>query len=117
MHEMSLISSLIKSIRHKACEDSLLKVNKVWLNVGTLSCVEDEALRFCFDALREDDTLLAQAELVINRCPATAECVKCGQKQPLEHFGQLCRFCQSSGLKVLEGTDVYIDKISAEVKD
>ena len=51
MHEISLCENIRDLIEDQARADGFTRVNKVWLEVGPLSCVEPEALRFGFRAV------------------------------------------------------------------
>ena len=54
MHELSLCENIIDIIKTNAATQAFKKVNVVCLEVGTLSCVEPEALRFSFDAVSKN---------------------------------------------------------------
>ncbi|MGC9308536.1 MAG: hydrogenase/urease maturation nickel metallochaperone HypA, partial [Thermoplasmatota archaeon] len=58
-------------------------ITRVVLDIGELTFLGEEQLRFAFHVLRED-TLLGGAELVINRIPPQVTC-SCGYEGAVEY--------------------------------
>ena len=77
MHEMSLSESVLQTLEQQAEVQHYRKVKTVWLEIGALSGVEIEAMRFCFDAVVQD-SLAAGARLEIIAVPGQAWCLPCG---------------------------------------
>ena len=51
MHEMSLAEGMIQLIEEQSRQQDFSKVTLVHLDIGKLSNVEVEAMKFCFDAV------------------------------------------------------------------
>ena len=51
MHEMSLCEGILQILDDNAKSQGFERVKTVWLEVGGLSGVDLDALRFCFDAV------------------------------------------------------------------
>ena len=51
MHEMSLCESILDILKAQAAKDSFTRVKRVAVDIGPLSCVEPEALKFGFDVV------------------------------------------------------------------
>ncbi len=51
MHEMALAESMLEIVEDTARRNGAARVKTVWLEIGALSHVAPEALRFCFDAV------------------------------------------------------------------
>ncbi len=51
MHEMSLCESILDILKDQAAKDSFTRVKRVAVDIGPLSCVEPEALKFGFDVV------------------------------------------------------------------
>jgi hydrogenase nickel incorporation protein HypA/HybF len=54
MHEMTLAENVLQIVEDAARRESLRRVHTVWLEIGQISSVEPEAMRFCFDAVTRD---------------------------------------------------------------
>jgi hydrogenase nickel incorporation protein HypA/HybF len=66
MHEMALCESVLKILEEEAAKQRFDRVESVRLEVGRLSHVEPEAMRFCFEAVTRG-TLADGARLEILR--------------------------------------------------
>jgi hydrogenase nickel incorporation protein HypA/HybF len=51
MHEMSLCEGVLRILEEQAREQQFARVKTVWLEIGDLSSVEKEAMRFSFDVV------------------------------------------------------------------
>lgn len=49
MHELSLCQSAVEIIQRQAEQHDVKRVTAVWLEIGALSCVEENAVRFSFE--------------------------------------------------------------------
>ena len=86
MHEMSLAESVIEIVATAAERASAVHVNTIRLEIGELSCVGADALRFCFDAVARG-TVAERARLEIIRIPGEGACDACGYRCGLYGFG------------------------------
>ena len=51
MHEMSLAEGILQIVEDTARANAAAQVRAVLLEIGALSHVEEQSLRFCFDAV------------------------------------------------------------------
>lgn len=110
MHEMSLAESVLQAIESAALKDQFQKVATVWLEIGQLSGVEPEAMRFCFDAVTRD-SVAAGARLEIIATPGQGWCMACAKTVPMtEVFGE-CPECGGFQLQVTSGTEMRIKEL------
>lgn len=65
MHELSLCQSAVEIVQQQAEQHGVKRVTGVWLEIGTLSCVEESAVRFSFDIVCQG-TLAQGCELHID---------------------------------------------------
>ena len=54
MHELSLAEGVVRIAEDAAAGAGHAQVTAVWVEIGALSAVEPEALRFCFHAVARD---------------------------------------------------------------
>lgn len=107
MHELSLLENVREIIELEARRQPFVKVRKITLAIGTLSCIETDALRFAFDVVMKD-SLAADAELLIESVQAIGRCRHCDQQMPMQALQQLCTFCGRYGVDVLDGNSMRI---------
>ncbi len=110
MHEMSLAEGVLQVIEDAARKDQFQKVATVWLEIGQLSGVEPEAMRFCFDAVTRD-SVAEGAQLEIIATPGQGWCMACAKTVPMsEVFGE-CPECGGFQLQVTGGTEMRIKEL------
>lgn len=87
MHELSLTRRLVDIAGERADGARVLRVR---LEIGRLSGVMAEAIRFCFDVCAEG-TALDGAALEIVELPGSGRCPDCGQLAEMEALFDRCR--------------------------
>lgn len=110
MHELALSHGLVEALEAEARNQAFRRVRKVTLEVGALSHVEPEAMRFCFDVATKD-TLADGALLVIERPAGTAWCMDCADTVPLAARGEACPDCGGGRLIVNGGEELRIREL------
>ncbi len=110
MHEMSLAEGVLQLIEDAATQQEFTKVDAVWLEIGQLSGVEVEAMRFCFDAVTRD-SIARGARLEIIALPGTGWCMACALTVPMaEVFGE-CPHCGGYQMQVTGGTEMRVKEL------
>jgi len=110
MHEMSLAEGMLQLVEDGARRNDATAVKTVWLEIGALSQVEVDALRFCFDAVTRG-SLAEGSRLEILTRPGLAWCMPCGDRVPMTLRGDGCPHCGSHPLQVLQGEGMRITEI------
>jgi len=106
MHELSLAREMVRIVEQMAEQEHFSKVERIHLALGALSCVSDESLRFAFDAVRTP--LVGEAELAIEKVPASAQCSSCGRIAPIWQRLQRCEGCGGEMLALTGGDAMRI---------
>lgn len=114
MHELSLIAGLFEILEEKARQHQAAKVLAVKLLVGRLSGAVPELLVTAFDMYKKG-TLAEEAELETVPVPLKVRCRSCGAEFQVEDFVFLCPSCGGPDLDILQGTELYVEKIDLEV--
>lgn len=110
MHEMSLAEGVLQLIEDAARAQEFSKVTAVWLEIGQLSGVEVDAMKFCFDAVVRD-SIADGARLEIVATPGTGWCMQCAQTVPMrEVFGE-CPLCGNYQMQVTGGTEMRVKEL------
>jgi len=110
MHEMALAEGVLQLIEDAARQQEFAKVTAVWLEIGELSGVEVEAMKFCFDAVTRD-SIAAGARLEVIALPGTGWCMECAMTVPMaEVFGE-CPRCGGHQMQVTGGTEMRVKEL------
>ena len=110
MHEISLCESLREILEEQAVQQGFEKVTRVWLDIGPLSCVEPEALRFGFDAVMAG-SIAEGAALTIEQPAARAICLACGAEVAVTSRLSPCPDCGAAELRPQGGDTLKIRKL------
>jgi hydrogenase nickel incorporation protein HypA/HybF len=103
MHELAIAQHVIE-----ICAEASggARVTRIVLEIGKLSAVLPDAVRFCFD-LAAQDTVAEGAALEIVETPGLAACRLCGSRMALERpFGRCA--CGGTDLEWLAGDELRI---------
>lgn len=100
MHELSVTQSIVDACSERANGTRVLRVT---VEVGTLSCVMPDSLRFCYDVVAAG-TSLEGSELEIIRVPGRSRCEDCGAEVEMNDILTSCR-CGSANLERPRGGD------------
>ena len=113
MHEMSLAEGVLQIIEDSAREQDFSRVKAVWLEIGQLSSVEPEAMRFCFDAVTRG-SLADGARLEIVIVDGGGHCMNCGQTVQLAAVYDACPACGGYPVNPVSGTEMRIKELEVE---
>ena len=109
MHELSVVKALLDSVAQYQNEAKRDKVKGIRIEVGDLTCVDSERLKFCFDMVREEAGMDG-AELTIEHVRATAQCKSCGNEYELNNVGEACP-CGSFEHDMMSGNELNLTEI------
>jgi hydrogenase nickel incorporation protein HypA/HybF len=110
MHEMALCESVLRILEDEAVRQRFEEVKTVWLEIGQLSHVEPEAMRFCFAAVTKG-TLADGANLEILRPAGDAWCMDCSRAVTIASRTDACPECNGYRLQVTGGEDMKIKEL------
>lgn len=110
MHEMTLAEHILQIIEEAAVAQGFTQVRTVWMEVGRLSCVETEALQFCFSAV-VDGTIAQQAKLEFIDIKGQGRCVQCECEMDISTRYDVCPACGSYAIQVIAGDEMRISEL------
>jgi hydrogenase nickel incorporation protein HypA/HybF len=113
MHEMSLAEGVVQIVEDYARRENFRRVKTVWLEIGRLSGVETEAMRFCFEAATRR-TVAEGAKLEILETPGSAWCLKCSEPVAVAARYDPCPRCGGYQLQVTGGTEMRVKELEVE---
>ena len=109
MHELGITRNVVAICAERA---SGARVTRVTLEVGKLSAVMPDALRFCFEICAKG-TVVEGAELEIIEIPGRGRCRECADEMVLNQLFGRC-LCGSSNLQLLAGEEFKIKQMEVE---
>ena len=106
MHELAIMEDLVCAVARRAVDDRILAVR---LEIGRLSGVDPDALRFCFDVCARG-TPVDGSNLDIVEIDGRGLCRSCGREVPMTHVCSACP-CGSLDVELLCGQELRIREL------
>jgi hydrogenase nickel incorporation protein HypA/HybF len=103
MHELSIANGIVEMCAECAGDARVIRVR---LEIGRLSAVLPDAVRFCFDVCARN-TVVEGAELEIIETQGLALCRDCNHEVPMAALVGRCT-CGSANLRVIAGEELRI---------
>jgi hydrogenase nickel incorporation protein HypA/HybF len=110
MHELSITRNVVAIVSEHAVGQ---RVTRVRLEIGCLSAIVPEAIRFCFGVCAAD-TPVAGAALEIDEIPGRGRCNQCGTEFGLSALVGRCPGCGHTGLRLIAGQEIKIKEMEVE---
>lgn len=110
MHEMSVVNKIVKIAEKHARQNNARKVTRLVLQIGELSSVIPDAVRFCYPVCIEE-TMLAEAALDIEIIPANGACKQCREAYNVIKHEYKCPKCDSEAWDLISGRELSIKEI------
>lgn len=112
MHELGITQNIVAIASDRA---QGAQVRDITLEIGQLSGVMADAIRFCFEVCAEG-TPVAGAKLTIIETPGLGRCQVCDQDVPLEVPFGVCQ-CGSTHLDIVQGEELRIKALEIETSE
>jgi hydrogenase nickel incorporation protein HypA/HybF len=102
-----LLENVREILKDHAESQNFTQITKITLEIGKLSCVEPDALRFGFDVVMKD-TLAEKAKLILTEIDGIGLCDKCGKRVKMETLYDPCNACGNPFVTVTQGSEMKI---------
>ena len=113
MHEMTLMESVRTIVGEAQKAHGFRSVRRIVLEIGRLSGVQEEALRFCFDVVMAGGPAQA-ARLEIEDLPGRAWCPTCQAEVEVDGLAQPCPTCGGMPGKVIQGFEMRVKGLEVD---
>ncbi len=125
MHELSVMTQVLESVRKSLSGQPIVRLDSVRLEIGELTMLGKDQMKFAWGILTEDGPLKG-SRLIIVRKPAVVECPKCGfrgaARKPADtgtHLAVPRIACPKCGgeVKIVGGREIIIQSLRAVMED
>ena len=110
MHELSITQSILDIALRHAEQAEAARITGINLVIGQLSSIIDDSVQFYWDIISEN-TIAEGAKLAFKRIPTELLCLDCNHTYKLEAEDLSCPNCGSSRIKVVSGTEFFLESI------
>lgn len=113
MHELSIVTYVIRQIEEVAEENRLSHVSSVTLEFGEVSGIVPEYLIDCWEWYAQKTPLIQGSKLLCETIPAITWCDSCKKTYPTVQYGKICPLCGSNQTWLSQGQEMNIKEIEA----
>jgi len=120
MHELSMADAIVKTVLDVAEKNQAIEILEVTIEVGKLTMLNPEQLRFLLEVLTED-TLMKDAEIIIEEIPVEIKCNSCDYTgstdlDDSDHYLMIvkCPKCDERDLEIITGRECNVKNIKIE---
>ncbi len=117
MHELGVVFHCIKEVNKVAAENGVSRVRSVTVEIGEVSSVVPYLFEDCWNWAVKKETVLKNAEIIIETVPAVTHCEDCLRDYPTVKFGKTCPYCGSGNTFLLKGNELNIKQIEVPADD
>ena len=113
MHEQSIVESLLALAIENAEKAKASKILRIYLVVGELSGVVEDAVEFYFNILSKD-TIAEKASLFFMQIPTRLHCRNCDTVFTPENNNFHCPECKEQQAEIIGRRELYVDSMEVE---
>ncbi len=113
MHEMGIANSVLEAVKTEMRRYPGTYPCRVGLRIGELAAIDQEALRFCFEAMVHE-TDLESLELGIEFCPRRHRCHDCRHEFIVHDYDSRCPQCTSLVTTCISGDELELAYLEVE---
>lgn len=113
MHELGLVTHIVRTIEDISIEEQLTNVSSVTLELGEVSGVIPDYLTDCWKYFKVKSELLKEADLKIFMIPAVTLCEDCNGTYSTVKYKKTCPHCGSGTTYLKTGNEFNIKEIEA----
>lgn len=118
MHEISIAGAIIDAVLDAAKKNNAKKVNEVFIEIGELTALNPEQLKFIFETITSG-TVAEGARYNLQVIKPLIKCKKCSYDGPIEFFEKLhfflpvikCPRCEGTDVDIIAGRECNVKKI------
>jgi len=113
MHELGIANSVLQAVEKEVARHAGTRPCKVGLRIGELAAVDQDSLRFCFEAITRG-TELESLQLEIELCPRRHRCGICAREFTIEDYNFRCPQCASLETECISGDELELAFLEVE---
>ena len=111
MHELGVVFHVLDQIEDLAKQNNVNHVNKVTLEIGTVTGVVDDYLIDCWKWACNKKDLTKDCVLSIEKIEAITHCDNCGKDYNTIVYGKTCPYCKSDNTYLIQGREFVIKEM------
>jgi hydrogenase nickel incorporation protein HypA/HybF len=111
MHELSIAINIIEIASEQAKVNNLSVIDEIEIEVGELSGVEIEALKFVME-IATKETILENSRTIFTLIPGLARCLICSEEFITNSFFTQCPECKQFKSQIIQGQELRVKSLN-----
>ena len=99
MHELSIVTYVVKQVQEIAKENNLTEIESVTLEFGEVSGIVPEYLEDCWNWYTKKEPIIQGTKFLYEIIPAVTWCDDCKTTYPTVQYGKTCPHCGQDTMK------------------
>ncbi|MDZ4171820.1 MAG: hydrogenase maturation nickel metallochaperone HypA [Methanobacteriaceae archaeon] len=123
MHELSMADAIVKTVIESAEKNDAIEVLEVTVELGQMTMLNPEQIKFMLDVLSED-TILEGAKFHMEEIPIEIKCESCEFEGKIEFEGidyyspiVKCPKCEGREITITSGRECNVKNIKIEQRE
>jgi len=113
MHELSIVMSIVDQVHEEVVKNNATEVKRIELDIGNLAGIEWDSFNFAWEPAIKN-TVLHNAERVVNQIKAIAKCVECSHEFEKQEPYDACPKCGNYLHHLKSGKELKIKSLLIE---
>jgi hydrogenase nickel incorporation protein HypA/HybF len=113
MHELGIAEAVLTAVRAEGARFPDARPIRVGLKIGELAGIDEDALRFCFEAIVKG-TDLESLRLEVEHCPRRHKCLQCGHEFVVREYEYQCPQCAGDRSECISGAELDLAFVEVE---
>ena len=110
MHELSIAKNIIEIASEQAKIYNLSVIDEIEIEVGELSGVEIDALKFVME-IATKETILENSRTIFTLIPGRARCLICSKEFLINSFFAQCPECKRFNFQIIQGQELRVKSL------
>ena len=111
MHELSIAMNIVEIACEQAKLNNLFAIDEIEIEVGELSGVEIDALKFVMEIAKKE-TILENSRTIFTLIPGLARCLICSKEFMTDSFFSQCPECKRFNFQIIQGQELRVKSLN-----
>ena len=117
MHELSIVTYVVKQVQEIAEENNLTEIESVTLEFGEVSGIVPEYLEDCWNWYTKKEPIIQGTKFLYEIIPAVTWCDDCKSTYPTVQYGKTCPHCGSDAIRFTGGHGLVMTNLEVEPEE
>lgn len=114
MYGVRLVRAIVQMVARQGAARNARRATRVKFRFNPLTSHSADHVRFSFDIVSQDSSLVKDGKLKLNEAEPLWLCSQCGNRFPGQHPPDVCPQCAAVDVKAVKPTDLVLESLEIE---